>query len=181
LGSAEVSPGEFVDPVRESAETDQVRCVLIDSLNSFLQAMPGEQFLDLHLDELHRLPRQSEIALFRILQEAPTNVHRHSGSRAVEVCITANRSDVTLTVRDFGTRVPGDVLERFWKTGNVGVGLAGIHERLQELSGVLEIESSSQGTLLKVKIPIEECETVKSADRSLILPSSKYRSAFPAD
>src|SRR5690242_7790488 len=136
----------------------------------------------LHLPEhLHRLPRRSEIALFRILQEALTNVHRHSGSRAVEVCVTANRSDVTLTVRDFGTGVPGEVLDRFWKTGNVGVGLAGIRERLQELGGFLEIESSSQGTLLKVKIPIEERDTGKSADRSPILPSSEYPSAFPAD
>jgi len=97
------------------------------------------------------------------------------------VCVTANRSDVTLTVRDFGTGVPGEVLDRFWKTGNVGVGLAGIRERLQELGGFLEIESSSQGTLLKVKIPIEERDTVKSADRSPILPSSEYPSAFPAD
>src|ERR1051326_2009803 len=136
----------------------------------------------LHLPEhLHRLPRRSEIALFRILQEALTNVHRHSGSRAVEVCVTANRSDVTLTVRDFGTGVPGEVLDRFWKTGNVGVGLAGIRERLQELGGFLEIDSNSQGTLLKVKIPIEERDTVKSADRSPILPSSEYPSAFPAD
>jgi signal transduction histidine kinase len=97
----------------------------------------------------------------------------------VEVCVTANRSDVTLTVRDFGTGVPREVLNRFWKTGNVG--LAGIRERLRELGGVLEIESSSEGTLLKVKIPIEEHETVKSADRGPILPSSEYPSAFPAD
>lgn len=52
LDPAEVSPGEFVDLVRESVEIDHVRCVLIDSLNGFLQAMPGEQFLALHLHEL---------------------------------------------------------------------------------------------------------------------------------
>jgi circadian clock protein KaiC len=52
LDPAEVSPGEFVDMVRESVETYGVRAVLIDSLNGFLQAMPGEQFLALHLHEL---------------------------------------------------------------------------------------------------------------------------------
>ena len=52
LDPAEVSPGEFVDLVRESVEKDDVRLVLIDSLNGFLQAMPGEQFLALHLHEL---------------------------------------------------------------------------------------------------------------------------------
>lgn len=52
LDPAEVSPGEFVDMVRESVENSDVRIVLIDSLNGFLQAMPGEQFLALHLHEL---------------------------------------------------------------------------------------------------------------------------------
>lgn len=52
LDPAEVSPGEFVNMVREYVEREQVRAVLIDSLNGFLQAMPGEQFLALHLHEL---------------------------------------------------------------------------------------------------------------------------------
>jgi circadian clock protein KaiC len=52
LDPAEVSPGEFVDMVRESVESNDVRVVLIDSLNGFLQSMPGEQFLALHLHEL---------------------------------------------------------------------------------------------------------------------------------
>jgi circadian clock protein KaiC len=52
IDPAEVSPGEFVDMVRDSVEGGGVRTVLIDSLNGFLQAMPGEQFLSLHLHEL---------------------------------------------------------------------------------------------------------------------------------
>jgi len=52
LDPAEVSPGEFIEMVRESVEKHTVRAVLIDSLNGFLQAMPGEQFLALHLHEL---------------------------------------------------------------------------------------------------------------------------------
>jgi circadian clock protein KaiC len=52
LDPAEVSPGEFVDKVRHSVEKGDVRAVLIDSLNGFLQAMPGEQYLSLHLHEL---------------------------------------------------------------------------------------------------------------------------------
>jgi len=52
IDPAEVSPGEFVDMVRSSVEKDNVRAVLIDSLNGFLQAMPGEQHLALHLHEL---------------------------------------------------------------------------------------------------------------------------------
>ena len=93
-------------------------------------------------EHVHRFPRRTETALFRILQEALTNVHRHSGSRAVEVRVTAEDSRVVLTVKDFGMGVPREVLDRFWKTGNVGVGLAGIRERLKELAGSLEIESN---------------------------------------
>ncbi len=52
IDPAEVSPGEFVDMVRQAVEQEGVRAVLIDSLNGFLQAMPGEQFLALHLHEL---------------------------------------------------------------------------------------------------------------------------------
>lgn len=52
LDPAEVSPGEFAERVRAAVENDDARCVLIDSLNGFLQAMPGEQFLALHLHEM---------------------------------------------------------------------------------------------------------------------------------
>jgi len=143
-----------------------------------------ETTLDLP-DRLRRLPRRTEIALFRILQEALTNVHRHSGSRAVKVRVTADKVGVVLSVRDFGTGVSKEILDRFWKTGNVGVGLPGIRERLKELSGVLEIESNSQGTLLTVTIPTSpndpagECAV--GTDASPILPSKEFPSAFPAD
>ena len=127
-----------------------------------------------------RLPRRTEIALFRILQEALTNVHRHSGSRAVHVSMSVNESVVVLKVQDFGSGVPVEVLDRFWKTGNVGVGLAGIRERLKELGGQLEIESNVEGTILKATIPIS-LPDAKPADRSPILPSKEVPSAFPAD
>lgn len=52
LDPAETSPGEFVEKVRDCVENANARIVLIDSLNGFLQAMPGEQFLALHLHEL---------------------------------------------------------------------------------------------------------------------------------
>ena len=110
--------------------------------------------IKLHLPErVDRLPRRTETALFRILQEALTNVHRHSGSRAVEVAVVADDARVVLTVKDYGMGVPREVLDRFWKTGNVGVGLAGIRERLKELEGSLEIESNLDGTLLRATIP----------------------------
>jgi signal transduction histidine kinase len=124
-------------------------------------------------EHVNRLPRQTETALFRILQEALTNVHRHSGSKAVEVCLQTDDNRVVLTVKDFGMGVPREVLERFWKTGNVGVGLAGIRERLKELTGYLEIESSLEGTLLKATIPVNANQRAPQAVR----PAGEYNVA----
>lgn len=132
-------------------------------------------------EHLRRLPRGAETALFRILQEALTNVHRHSGSRAVDVCVTEDKSKVVLCVKDFGMGVPREVLDRFWKTGTVGVGLAGIRERLKELGGSLEIESSLDGTLLRATIPISSAELQGLESSERVLVQDEAPQALPLD
>jgi signal transduction histidine kinase len=129
--------------------------------------------------QAHRLPRRTEIALFRIMQEALTNVHRHSGSRAVEVTVSTDDSKVVLIVKDFGMGVSREILDRFWKTGNVGVGLAGIRERLKELGGLLEIESNLDGTLLKATLPASLPEELEQD--SAQLPAGNLSSALHGD
>jgi signal transduction histidine kinase len=102
-----------------------------------------------------RLPSEIETALFRILQESLTNVHRHSASRSVEVRLTRDSSFVTLAIQDHGKGIPPDTLDRFKKTGtNVGVGLAGMRERIKELGGTFHLESGPKGTLLKAVVPL---------------------------
>lgn len=130
--------------------------------------------------QVHRLPRRTETALFRILQEALTNVHRHSGSRAVNVCVALDDTTVILKVQDFGTGVPREVLDRFWKTGSVGVGLAGIRERLKELGGSLEISANSDGTTLTAKVPLTTSET-KPTDQTTVMSAQELSSGFSAD
>lgn len=112
--------------------------------------------------DLQRLPVAIETALFRILQEALTNVHRHAHSPAVDIRLSVEESSVRLTIRDHGKGIPQNVLERFRKNGtNVGVGLAGIRERVKELGGTLQIDSSNSGTLLTISIPIAEAELLR--------------------
>jgi signal transduction histidine kinase len=130
---------------------------------------------------LHRLPRRAETALFRIMQEALTNVHRHSGSRAVDVSVSIDESKVVLTVKDFGMGVPREVLDRFWKTGSVGVGLAGIRERLKELGGFLQIESNLDGTLLKASLPVSLPDELEPHDENVRLPAGQLSSVLPTD
>ena len=132
-------------------------------------------------DHLTRLPRGAETALFRILQEALTNVHRHSGSRAVDVRVIESDAKVILTVKDCGTGVPREILDRFWKTGNTGVGLAGIRERLKELAGLLEIESNLHGTLLRATIPFPSSETKGREGMEPVFMQDETPHALPLD
>jgi signal transduction histidine kinase len=125
---------------------------------------------------LSRLPSEIEIALFRILQESLTNVHRHSGTKKVEVRLTLSESSVSLVVEDHGKGMSRDVLARFAESGtNVGVGLAGMRERAKELGGTLEVHSGKKGTRLHVVIPIP-LETGESAPS---ISTTQAASPFP--
>ncbi len=101
-----------------------------------------------------RLPETVEIALFRVLQESLTNVHRHSQTRGAEIRVELRPLDVMLEVTDHGRGIPSNVLGPIRKNGmQSGMGLAGIRERVNELEGLLEIESNSEGTTIRVTLP----------------------------
>jgi two-component system NarL family sensor kinase len=105
-------------------------------------------------EDLGRLPEPLELALFRVLQEALTNVHRHSKSARADVSLRAFRNEVVLRIRDYGKGIPLDVLDRFRRNrAHGGVGLAGMRERIHELGGRLEMDSDSDGTEILVKLP----------------------------
>jgi signal transduction histidine kinase len=112
-------------------------------------------------EELGRLPEPVELALFRVLQESLTNVHRHSKSPRADVSLRMFQSEVVLRIRDYGRGIPGDVLDRFRRNrAHGGVGLAGMRERIHELGGRLEMDSDSHGTQILVKIPRSERRNV---------------------
>lgn len=105
-------------------------------------------------EELERLPDPIELALFRVLQEALTNVHRHSGASKAYVAIRQHKDHVCMEIRDNGRGIPNELLRQFEATGaGMGVGLAGIRERARELSGRFIVESDINGTLLAIEIP----------------------------
>ncbi len=108
-------------------------------------------------DDLGRLPDAIELALFRVLQEALTNVHRHSGASEAHVFIREDAGQVVLEIQDNGRGIPEELLAHFRATGaGMGVGVAGIRERAWELGGSLEVESDSGGTRVRVSIPVTE-------------------------
>jgi signal transduction histidine kinase len=102
-----------------------------------------------------RLPKSMEIALFRVLQESLTNVHRHSGASEARIKFKYADEAVILEVRDFGKGIPEERLRLLQGvSAETGVGLAGMRERLHELDGKLEIESDDCGTSMRATVPL---------------------------
>lgn len=102
-----------------------------------------------------RLPITIETALFRVLQESLTNVHRHSGALEVSIRFQYQAEIVVLEIRDCGHGIPRELLSRLREASSeTGVGLAGMRERLNELNGKLEIESDRHGTILRAIVPL---------------------------
>lgn len=102
-----------------------------------------------------RLPITIETALFRVLQESLTNVHRHSGALEVSIRFQYQAETVLLEIRDCGRGIPMERLTRLREANSeTGVGLAGMRERLTELNGKLEIESDRHGTSLRAIVPL---------------------------
>ena len=103
----------------------------------------------------HRLPTSVETMLFRVVQEALTNIHKHSGSPTAEVFLRTNSGDVVLEVNDHGRGMPKELLERAGNRASVaGVGLAGMRERVCEIGGDFHVQSGPQGTSIRVSIPV---------------------------
>lgn len=103
---------------------------------------------------LQRLPSEIEIAIFRIVQESLTNVHRHSGSSKASISLERKARDVVLEVSDEGKGIPAQLLSRLELGSSTGVGLRGMRERVKSLGGEIQIGRAAKGTRIKAVIPI---------------------------
>jgi two-component system NarL family sensor kinase len=106
--------------------------------------------LEIHPD-LGRLKSDLELALFRVIQECLTNIHRHSGSKTASIRIALIDGTLTLEIKDEGAGIPPDKLSNMAKVS--GVGIAGMGQRLNDLRGSLQISSDSSGTVVRASIP----------------------------
>jgi signal transduction histidine kinase len=95
-----------------------------------------------------------ELVLFRALQEALTNVHRHSEARQADVSLVTLGNYAVLSVKDHGRGISPPVLQSLKEDGTGGgVGLAGMTERIREIGGHLEIHSGPTGTEIVARVP----------------------------
>jgi signal transduction histidine kinase len=112
--------------------------------------------VDLELaDDFERLPREMETAIFRLVQECLTNIHRHSESPTATIRFVHSNSEVRIEVQDQGKGIPPDKKLELLSAGTPGVGLRGMRERLRQLGGTLEINSdgNGSGTQVVVRLP----------------------------
>jgi signal transduction histidine kinase len=107
-----------------------------------------------------RLPAEVELALFRILQESLTNIHRHSGSPTADIRLLSENGLAVMEIRDQGKGIPPTLLEQSGEDwmGSLGVGLRGMNERMRQLGGKLEVASDERGTVVVASIPVENAQ-----------------------
>jgi signal transduction histidine kinase len=105
------------------------------------------------LSEGLRLPVHTELALYRVVQEALTNIARHARATRTLIRLEEGAGSVRLTVQDNGC---GFDVPAVMTADERGVGLLGIQERVELIGGTLTIESSGHGTRLSVDVPIQD-------------------------
>ena len=107
--------------------------------------------LDVQPSEFPRLAPELETAIFRIVQEALTNVFRHAEAQRAWITLAQKEGKTFVSVRDDGKGIEDKVAEL--QPGSLGIGIGGIKQRAKELGGELRIVNTKPGTLIEVVIP----------------------------
>jgi signal transduction histidine kinase len=122
-------------------------------LEGFAKRSGIEILLETQPSSFPRLSPEMETAIFRIVQEAVTNVFRHSGAREAWVTLMKDENQIVGTVRDNGKGITDGVMEG--RPDRIGVGIGGMRQRVKEFGGDLRIGNANPGTFVEVTVPIE--------------------------
>jgi hypothetical protein len=106
--------------------------------------------------EITQLGPEAERALFRIVQESMNNVLRHSTGQRIVVALFHHGATVRLEIEDDGIGMSAQQLAQAEGAALIGVGIAGMRERLRQLAGTLKIHSGASGTIVTATVPIDE-------------------------
>jgi len=135
---------------------------LLSAIRWYATGFTRRSGINVELDlppSLERLPQDTETTLFRVVQEALLNIHRHAASPSAVIRLRADQHHLTLEVQDQGRGMPPRVAASTPVGADAaGVGVPGMRERLQQLGGTLEIESGGRGTLVRARVPIAVSE-----------------------
>ncbi len=132
---------------------------LVPALRWYLDGLEKRTSLKIDFEspaEVSHLSPEAERALFRIVQESVTNVLRHSGGTAIRVELSKNAKGVTLEIDDNGQGMSTEQLSQLEGASTLGVGIAGMRERVRQLGGSFQIQSGLHGTRVLVTVAADE-------------------------
>jgi PAS domain S-box-containing protein len=136
---------------------------LVSALRWYLDGLSERSGIEICLEvdppDLSRLRSEVETAIFRIIQEALTNMFRHSGARNGGVSVTEIEGRIVVTVRDDGKGIEEQVIQL--RPDSVGVGIGGMRQRVKELGGSLRLANANPGTIVEVVIPCRRHEPLR--------------------
>jgi signal transduction histidine kinase len=140
-------------------------------VDGFAQRSKIKVDLDLP-DDFGRLSRELETAIFRVVQECLTNIHRHSGSSTAKIRFRQFDSQVLVEVQDEGSGIPPEKREAMASGGTPGIGIRGMRERMRQLGGDLLITCNGTGTVILARLPVAEsssmAEGLPASDNSIV-------------
>jgi len=114
--------------------------------------------LEVHPSDIGRLKPELETAIFRIVQEAVTNMFRHSGAHHGTVSVIEKEGSIFVTVSDDGKGIAEEVVQL--RPDSVGIGIGGMRQRVNELGGSLRLANANPGTIVQVVIPARRPESL---------------------
>jgi CheY-like chemotaxis protein len=128
-----------------------------------------------------RLPADTEVTLFRVIQESLTNIHRYSGSEKAYVRLKENLDSIEVQIGDFGKGMHPEMINLpSGRMVRLGVGIQGMKERMRQLGGKLEITSQpKQGTVVTATLPVSHPEIAPQASNGAVVAAQLGRRAEP--
>jgi two-component system NarL family sensor kinase len=137
---------------------------LASSIRWYVDGFSERSQITIRLDipeQFGRLSDEMEIAIFRMVQECLTNIHRHSGAQSATIRMHEEDQQVLIEVHDQGKGMSQEKQLALSSSARTGVGFRGMRERLRQLGGSLEIRSDGAGTVVTATLPLQSKMTAE--------------------
>jgi signal transduction histidine kinase len=152
---------------------------LVSALQWYVEGLTKRSGIETSLDvqprEFPRLTPQLETAIFRIIQEALTNVYRHSGAQKAWVTLTQRETRLVVVIRDDGKGVEAQIAA--FRPGSIGVGVGGMRQRAKEFGGQVQLSNANPGTLVEVVLPFHTSSSTEGRITVDPTPQQRHRSS----
>jgi signal transduction histidine kinase len=150
---------------------------LVVALRSLIRGLASRMSIrvDLSCDVPPRTSPALEHQLYRVVQEALINVHKHADATRVQVRFFREGNRLILEVEDDGVGLG----EAGGAEVRLGVGIRGMHQRIEEFGGTVTLASEGQGLLVRAEVPVLDADLAPWQDDELLLPIMPWKEGLP--